>query len=148
MLAARNMFDAKRNPGGDFQHRYEIVNAAGLRLISDRATGLVWARQGNAVRMNLKKSQEWIESLNRVAYGNSKNWRLPTVEEAAALLKKSAADKKTFLDAVFGDDLTVIWTGDSSTGSESWVIDFQNGMTVQAKNKSRLLTLMVSSSAD
>ncbi|MCU0236425.1 MAG: DUF1566 domain-containing protein [Acidobacteria bacterium] len=148
MLAARNIFDAKRNPGGNFQHRYEIRNAAGLRLIVDNATGLVWARQGNAVRMNLKKSQEWIESLNRVAYGGNKKWRLPTVEEAAALLQKKPEGKKYFLDAIFGEDLTVIWTGDSSTVAESWVIDFQNGMTVQAKNRSRLLTLMVSSSAD
>ncbi len=40
----------------------------------------------------------------------------------------------------------VIWTGDGFTGSESWVVDFQDGMTDHAKNKSRLVTLMVSSS--
>ncbi len=98
--------------------------------------------------MNLKKSREWIESLNRVAYGGIKNWRLPTVEEAAALLKKNTPDGKIFLDAVFGEGFTVIWTGDVSKESESWVVDFQNGMTNHVKSKSRLATLMVSSGTD
>lgn len=145
MLAAKNIFDAERNPGGNFQHQYEIKNVAGLRLIFDRATNLAWTRQQNLVKMNLKKSMEWIASLNNVEYGGSKNWRLPTVEEAAALLKKNTDDEKMFLDTIFGEDVKVIWTGDGFMESESWVVDFQNGMTNHAKNKSRLVTLMVSS---
>ncbi len=145
MLAAKSLFDSKINPEGDFHHRYEIKNAAGLRLIFDRATNLAWTRQQKLVKMNLKKSREWIASLNNVAYGGSKNWRLPTSEEAAALLKKKTDDEKTFLDAIFGEDISVIWTGDGFGESESWVVDFQNGLTDHAKNKSRLATLMVSS---
>lgn len=145
MLAAKKIFDAERNPGGNFRHRYEIKNVAGLRLIFDHATSLAWTRQQNLVKMNLKRSREWIESLNHIEYGGSKNWRLPTVEEAAALLKKNTDDEKLFLDAVFGADIKVIWTGDGFRESESWVVDFQNGMTNHAKNKSRLVTLMVSS---
>ncbi len=145
MLAAKNIYDAQRNPEGNFQHRYEIKDAAGLRLIIDRATNLAWTRQQNLVKMSHDKSIQWIASLNNVEYGGSKNWRLPTVEEAASLLKKNADDGKTFLDAIFGKDLKVIWTGDGFSGSESWVVDFQNGMTNHAKNKSRLVTLMVSS---
>ncbi len=148
MLATRNIFDAKRNPGGNFPHRFEIKNSAGLRLIVDRATGLAWARQGNPVRMNLKKSLDWIASLNNVAYGGDKNWRLPTIEEAAALLQKNPEGKNSFLDAIFGEGLGMIWTGDGFTGSESWAVDFQNGLIDQAKNKSKLAILMVSSSTD
>ena len=148
MLAARNIFDAKRNPGGNFQHRYEIKNAAGLRLILDRATNLAWTRQGNPVRMNLKKSLDWIASLNNVEYGGRKNWRLPTSEEAAALLQKNPEGEKSFLDAIFGEGLGMVWTGDGFTESESWAVDFQNGMMVQAKIKSKLAIVMVSSSAD
>ncbi len=47
MLAAKNIFDAQRNPQGNFPHRYEIKDAAGLRLIIDRATNLAWTRQQN-----------------------------------------------------------------------------------------------------
>jgi TPR repeat protein len=148
MLAAKNIFDAERNPGGNFRHRYEIKNVGGLRLIFDRATHLAWTRQQSLVKMNLKKSIEWIASLNHIEYGGSKNWRLPTVEEAAALLKKNTDGEKIFLDAVFGEDIKVIWTGDGFSDSESWVIDFQNGTADHAKNKSRLATLMVSSTPD
>lgn len=148
MLAAKNIFDAERNPGGNFQHQYETRNSAGLRVIFDRATHLAWARQQNPVRMNLKKSREWIESLNRIAYGGNKNWRLPTVEEATALLKRKTADEKLFLDAMFGEGLAVIWTGDWPTESESWVVDFQGGTAGRAKTKARLAMLLVSSHPD
>jgi TPR repeat protein len=148
MLAAKSIFDANRNPGGNFPHRYEIKNAAGLSLISDRATNLVWTRQQNPVKMNLKKSREWIASLNKIEYGGIKNWRLPTIEEAAALIKKVADDENIFLDAIFEKDINAIWTGDGFNDSESWIVDFQSGQVDQAKNKSRLATLMVSSEPD
>ena len=125
MLAAKNIFDAQRNPAGNFPHRYEIKDAGGLRLVIDRATNLAWTRQQNLVKMNRDKSSQWIASLNNVAFAGSKNWRLPTVEEAASLLRKD--DGNSFLDAIFGKDLKVIWTGDGFSDSESWVIDFQNG---------------------
>jgi TPR repeat protein len=148
MLAARNLFDAERNPKGGFQHRYEPLDVAGLTLIVDRATKLVWTRQQNPVRMNLKKTIQWIESLNRAGYGGLRSWRLPTVEEAASLLRRSAADEKTFMDAVFGGDVQAVWTGDGLSESESWSVDFQEGRIEPAKNKSRLMMLMVSSDAD
>jgi len=146
MLAARNIFDAERNPGGSFPHRYEIKNDSGLRLIVDRATNLVWTRQQNPVKMNLKKSMDGIASLNNADYGGIKNWRLPTIEEAAALLKKDGG--KTFLDAIFGKEIDAIWTGDGFSDSESWIVDFKNGQVDHAKNKSRLVIVMVSSEPD
>jgi TPR repeat protein len=147
MLGSKNFFDAQRNPAGNFRHQYETRNVAGLRLIFDRATKLAWIRQPNLVRMNLEKINDWIGSLNRVAYGGISDWRLPTVEEAASLLEKNPDDEKIFLDAIFGEDIQSIWTGDSFTESKSWIIDFQNGLIDYAKNKSRLPALMVSSGA-
>ncbi len=148
MLAAKNMFDAERNPGGDFQHQYETRNAGGLSLILDRSTNLVWMRQRNLVKMNLTKTISWIESLNHVRYGGIKGWRLPTVEEAASLLENNTGAGKKFLAAVFGEGIKVIWTGDLFMKSGSWVVDLQNGMIKSAKSKSRLMTLMVSSDPD
>jgi TPR repeat protein len=145
MLGAKNLFDAQRNPGGTFGHQYEIRNVAGVRLIFDRATKLVWLRQANLVKMNLKKAEDWIASLSAAGYGGIGSWRLPTVEEAASLLKKNPANEKAFLDAVFGVDIRSIWTGDGLTESRSWIIDFRNGLIDYAKNKSRLPALMVSS---
>jgi TPR repeat protein len=145
MLIAKNIFDAKKNPSGNFRHQYEIRNVAGLRVIFDRATKLAWIRQQNFVKMNLEKTKDWIGSLNNVRYGGISNWRLPTVEEAASLLEKNPADEKIFLAAIFGKDIKSIWTGDSFTESKSWIIDFQNGLLDYEKNKNRLPALMVSS---
>jgi hypothetical protein len=95
--------------------------------------------------MTLKKTEDWIASLNTVEYGGISKWRLPTVEEAASLLEKNPQAEKVFLDAVFGEDIKSIWTGDSFTESRSWIIDFRNGLIDHAKSKSRLPALMVSS---
>jgi len=148
MLGSKNIFDAQRNPSGNFRHQYEIRNVAGLRLIFDRATKLVWMRQQNLVKMNLEKINNWIASLNHVEYGGLSDWRLPTVEEAASLLEKNPHDEKIFLDAIFGEDIQSIWTGDSFTESKSWIIDFRNGLIDYAKNKNRLPVLMVSSNVN
>ncbi|MBN2345371.1 MAG: SEL1-like repeat protein [Candidatus Aminicenantes bacterium] len=144
MLAAGNLFDAKRNPAGSFPHRFEPLNVDGLRLIVDHAPRLVWTRQQNPVKMNLKKSGQWIASLNRLGYGGIRTWRLPTVEEAASLLQRGAGGGKSFLPDAFAADITEIWTGDSLTESESWIVDFLGGTVRSAKNKSRLMSLMVS----
>jgi TPR repeat protein len=147
MLAAKNMFDAQRNPGGIFPHQYESVHVAGLNLILDRASRRVWTRQRNLVRMNLKKSTRWIESLNGIEYGGIRDWRLPTIEEAASLLRQGKGTGPIFLDEVFGGDIQDIWTGDGFTESESWSVDFRDGVAKPVKNKSRLMILMVSSAA-
>ncbi|TFG79142.1 MAG: DUF1566 domain-containing protein [Chrysiogenales bacterium] len=145
MLGAKNLFDAERNPAGNFRHQYELRSVAGLALIFDRATKLVWMRQQNLVKMTLKKTEDWIASLNTVEYGGISKWRLPTVEEAASLLEKNPQAEKVFLDAVFGKDIKSIWTGDSFMESKFWIIDFRNGSIDYAKSKSRLPALMVSS---
>lgn len=145
MLAARNLFDAARNPGGNFPHRYEALSVAGVRLIADGATRLVWTRQQNPVKMNLERSRQWIDSLNRVEFGGIRSWRLPTVEEAASLLQGREGAGKPFLDDIFGAGITEVWTGDGLAGSASWIVDFQDGSVRSAKSKSRLMTLMVSS---
>jgi len=114
-------------------------------MVFDRATRLVWMRQENLVGMNLKKTKEWIVSLNNVTYGGNRDWRLPTVEEAASLLERKEDDEGIFLDGVFGSNMQSIWTGDSFGESMSWVVDFQNGVIAYAKNKNRLPALMVRS---
>ncbi len=48
MLAAKNLFDAERNSGGNFQHQYEIRNSAGLRLILTASR--IWFGRGSRTR--------------------------------------------------------------------------------------------------
>lgn len=145
MLAARNLFDAARNPGGGVRRRYEAAAVSGVRLVFDSVNGLVWTRQQNPVRMNLERSQEWIASLNRIAYGGIRSWRLPTAEEAASLLRAPGGSGQGCLDEAFGTGLAEAWTGDAQAAAASWSIDFREGTLRGARNKARLMALMVSS---
>ncbi len=145
MLAARGLFDALRNPGGGARHRCQATAVSGVRLVVDPDHGLVWARQPNPVRMNLERSKEWIASLNRIAYGGIRSWRLPTAEEAASLLRSPGGAGQGCLDEAFGTGLAEAWTGDTQAGAASWSIDFRAGTLSSARNKARLTALMVSS---
>lgn len=145
MLAARNLFDAARNPGGGARRRYEATTVSGVRLVVDPGNGLVWTRQQNPVRMNLERSKEWIASLNRIAFGGIRSWRLPTAEEAASLLRAPGGAGPGCLDEAFGAGLTEAWTGDAQAEAASWSIDFREGTLRGSRNKARLLALMVSS---
>ena len=147
MLGARNFFDAQRNPGGNFSHQYEIRNVAGLRLIADRATRLVWMRQQHPVKMNLEKITEWIASLNRVAMGASATGACRRSRKRHPFCRMIRLMEKLFLDAILGKDINSIWTGDSFSESRSWIVDFRKGLIDHVKNKNRLPALMVSSMA-
>jgi TPR repeat protein len=145
MLAARGLFDAARNPGGGASQRYQAAAVSGVRLVADLGNGLVWARQPNPVRMNLERTTAWIASLNRIAYGGIRSWRLPTAEEAASLLRSPASAGQGFLDEAFGTGLADAWTGDPQAQAASWSIDFRVGTLRSTRNKARLTALMVSS---
>lgn len=145
MLAARNLFDAERNPGGGVRRGYGATAVSGVRLVVDPVNGLVWTRQQNPVRMNLERSKEWIASLNRIAYGGIRSWRLPTAEEAASLLRAPGGAGQGCLDEAFGTGLAEAWTGDAQAEASSWSIDFREGTLRGSRNKARLMALMVSS---
>lgn len=145
MLVARNLFDAARNSGGGARRRYEAAAVLGVRLVVDSVNGLVWTRQQNPVRMNLERSKEWIASLNRIAYGGIRSWRLPTAEEAASLLRAPGGAGQGCLDEAFGTGLAEAWTGDSQAEAASWSIDLREGTLRVSRNKARLMALMVSS---
>lgn len=144
-LAAKGLFDAVRNPAGKRRQSFALRATAGLAMVVDCDARLVWTQRQNPLPMNLRRARQWIASLNRARYGGIDTWRLPTAEEAAALLRPAAGDSRRFLAEPFDPGGATIWTDDRVGEAESWVVDFHSGSLRPAKFRSRLAVLMVSS---
>jgi hypothetical protein len=76
---------------------------------------------------NFQKAEEWIKSLNKQKYGGFNDWRFPTLEEGASLLRKRQNRKALHVEAAFFGNPRTIWTKDAIVPGEYWVVDFDGG---------------------
>lgn len=129
MVRRFNFFEAQHNKGGYFRSYSEKGNDY---LIIDYTTGLMWYNGSSPGKMDFEKAEEWIAKLNKRKYGRFSDWRFPTLEEAASLLRKRKNKKGLHIDALFTGNQKAIWTGDRSTvvifkGKKQWVVFFDKG---------------------
>jgi hypothetical protein len=116
------------NPGGSFDNRYVV----GKKVIADVNTGLMWERFGSPAPLKYRSAKYWISLLNRNKYAGYKNWRLPTLDEAASLLKNKKNAHLLHVNVKFSKNQSWIWTGDYSVPRQNfsavWVINFFMGI--------------------
>ncbi|HEX7502976.1 MAG TPA: DUF1566 domain-containing protein, partial [Acidobacteriota bacterium] len=102
--------------GGKPPTQFEAYERGGVKLLLDYASGLMWTLWNKP--MVYEKAKWWA---NRVTAGYG-GWRLPTSEEALALLQADRAQYSGLADFS-------IWTGD--TGNElphtAWVLKIPEG---------------------
>ena len=134
MIVKNGFFDNELNKGGSFRNRYELRSVGADAVITDNAADLVWYAGPQPKEMNFKKAEKWVKGLNVKRYGGYTNWRLPTVEEAASLLRRAVNSQGLYIDPVFNDNLKSIWTGDGQRTQTYWVIRFNEG-TVYADSE-------------
>lgn len=114
-------------------HKYEAKTIGYDRVVIDHATGLMWHQNGSENFMKKDKITAWIDNLNLQGYAGYKDWRLPTAEEAASLLEPEQKYGGLYVDAVFGNKQTWLWTGDSYKSDAVWVISTCYGSVFWSK---------------
>ncbi|MBK1724397.1 DUF1566 domain-containing protein [Thiocystis violacea] len=86
----------------DYGHNDFVDNGDGT--ISDRATGLMWARNdsGSDVPsgLNWEQALAWVESRNTARYLGYSDWRLPNVKELQGLVDYGRAPETTASAAI------------------------------------------------
>ena len=82
MLKKHDFFDRLWNPDGSFDNDF-VDNGDGT--VTDRATGLMWHKDGSPKPLTLKRATYYIGSLNDKRLMGYSDWRMPTVEELASL---------------------------------------------------------------
>ena len=91
--------------------------------VLDRATGLVWQRQGRRYPATFVGAHRYVEQLNDQNFNGCRDWRLPTVNELLSLLADS--------EGVFSKSLTRpvrwLWSCDRHGNHESWYVNMDMG---------------------
>ncbi len=109
------------------QHNYEVKTINSDRVVVDHTTGLMWHPSGSEEYLVWRSAKKWVAKLNNKRYAGYKDWRLPTLEEAACLLENEPIFDR-YIDPVFDNLQPFIWTGDTRSGGyEAWFVSFNTG---------------------
>ena len=137
-LLQYDFYDSQKNVLGSF--RNDLVDN-GDGTVTDKATGLMWQKDGSKRAESFKRANPYVQELNKDKFAGYSDWRLPTIVELASLLAK----KKTsglHIDPIFENkqkrcwsaDLTAVWSGrDLSNYYDSrWIVSFTDGKVTEA----------------
>ena len=125
MLTKYNFFDRTKNKKGAFTNDF-VDNGDGT--VTDRATALMWQKDGSSEGMTWASAKEYINKLNSGQFGSYSYWRLPTIEELASLMKSSRAKGKLYTDSIFSEKQQFCWSADTFGPEMAWYASFKAGM--------------------
>ncbi|ADH86341.1 DUF1566 domain-containing protein [Desulfurivibrio alkaliphilus] len=124
LLEKFNFFDAQRRPSGSCRAML-VDNGDGL-TVSDLKGGTMWQRGGCDIT-NHRHVAEYIEELNQQHFAGYDDWRLPTMEEALALLGPERNRKGLLISQAFSQEQPFIFLADQRKPGGFWFIDFKQG---------------------
>ncbi|MDM8522850.1 DUF1566 domain-containing protein [Desulfococcaceae bacterium HSG8] len=124
MLAKHNFFDSDWNKSGDFEN--DFVKSSDGKTVTDRRTGLMWQQSGSDDSMTYKNAQAYVRKLNSRQFAGYSDWRLPTVEKLASLLKSKEVNG-LYIDPVFDREQFWCWSSDKRSSGSAWGVNFYSG---------------------
>lgn len=119
------LIDSDKRPQQYTENKFEVQKDG--KVIYDKATGLMWQQSGSEKDMTYDETRNYIRQLNLEDFANYSDWRLPTLKEAITLLKPEKSNNGCFIDSVFDDKQSWIWTSTISGASRAWVVNFYYG---------------------
>jgi len=84
MVLTFGFYDGDLNWQGSFANDF-VDN--GDATVTDRATGLMWQRSGSQRSLTIKRATSYIRKLNKSRFAGYSDWRLPSIDELASLLR-------------------------------------------------------------
>ncbi len=121
-------FSENQKDGRIIDHNYKLKTIDGGKVVIDNFTGLMWHQSGSTGLGTIwQKAEEWVKKLNGGGYAGFRNWRLPTLEEAASLLKPVKEGSVLYIDPIFDSTQEYIWTGDIYKKDDLWFVDLDQG---------------------
>ena len=131
MVKRYGFFENNWNISGSFDNDF-VDNSDGT--VTDRTTALMWQKDGSSSGIKRRRALAYVKKLNKDQFAGYSDWRLPTVDELASLLRKDRTNGM-HIDALFGTKQRGCWSSDvapdflgSTTPlSEVWVVSFTQG---------------------
>jgi serine/threonine protein kinase len=128
MIKQYDFFDNIINDLGNFGSDYEKLDMGVSPVVIDHKTDLMWYDGESTGKMTFNGAEKWLKNLNKNVYGGYSDWRFPTLEEAASLLRSKKNEKGLHIDPIFSGNLSIIWTDDRFRSNNLWIILFQAGI--------------------
>lgn len=134
MLIKHDFYDSDKNANGNFTNDFGTKVINNDKVITDHYTGLMWHQSGSIDQLEWTKGVDWIDELNTREYAGYVDWRMPTVDEAASLLRQKEINMPQFINPDFSCLQENIWTCDSYEVSldwnqldVAWYVDYTDG---------------------
>jgi Novel STAND NTPase 1/Protein of unknown function (DUF1566)/CHAT domain len=121
-------YDKFRNlDGKGIKHKYKTVKRHDKKLVVDHATGLTWQQSGSEDSIDYAAAEKYILDLNSQNFAGHNDWRLPTLEEAMALMEPKENKDGLYIDKVFDKKQNWIWTSSKPSAGVAWNVYFYDG---------------------
>ncbi|MFC1811984.1 DUF1566 domain-containing protein [Thermodesulfobacteriota bacterium] len=124
LLVKYNFFDRTKNPNGAFANN--LVDN-GDDTVTDRITGLMWQKNGSDDGMIWQHAKEYVQKLNSMRFAGYADWRLPTIEELASLMKSARANE-LYIHPIFSAKQAFFWSADTFGSDTAWYANFKGGI--------------------
>jgi len=126
-----DFFDSKWNPNGSFDNDF-VDNGDGT--MTDKATGLMWQKDGSPKPLTLKRATRYIVSLNNKRFMGYSDWRMPTIEELASIITRNAKSG-LHINPLFAKKQKLCWSSDSGFVEDKyikdvWIVSFVEGKII------------------
>ena len=95
--------------------------------IADTVTGLTWQRSGSAYRLTWHEAQGYIAHLNAQRFAGRRQWRLPTVDELASLLREVPHGTDLCIAPIFEPKQRFLWSADRRSFTAAWFVNVELG---------------------
>ena len=113
----------------------------GDNTVTDRATGLMWAKDDSKTGMNWEQALAWVQEMNANEYLGYSDWRLPDAKELQSILdysRQTDATNSPAIDPIFNVtaiqneagavDYPYFWTGTTHGGAQAAYVAFDRGL--------------------
>jgi len=147
MIERRGFFERSWHPIKNFKNHFEEIKKKKITLIKDNTTDLMWHQKGSKA-MTYEEAEAWIDKLKENQYAGFADWRFPSIEEAASLLKEMSDHKNgdLYIDCRFSSKQKRIWTWSIASGDDFkddfmtlyWTVDFKNGIVARFSKDSSI----------
>lgn len=134
IILRNDFFSPRINPAGagtGSTYTVEVIGDAAV--VVDETSGLMWEQggSGSPVSGGLAGAFEYVADLNREAEGGFRNWRLPTLEEALALLTSDGQPDFHLPPRFDAIGAPFIWTADAHPTGGGWIVYYADGIAAR-----------------
>lgn len=124
LIRTHNYYDSQLNAAGAAESF--LVDNGDNATVTDLVAGVAWQLGGCDIT-SIAKVRTYIDDLNRRKFAGHDDWRLPTLDEALALMKPEKNSKGLHLHQAFSSDQPFIFVIDERRPGGYWFVDYKQG---------------------